>query len=59
MLKGRHLTGWMSIVQDIKNAGAEYVDEEVVVDNNLVSSRKPADIPAFIREALAMLAKQV
>jgi protease I len=59
VLKGRHLTGWMSIVQDIKNAGAEYVDEEVVVDNNLVSSRKPADIPAFIREALAMLAKQV
>jgi len=59
VLKGRHLTGWMSIVQDIKNAGAEYVDEDVVVDSNLVSSRKPADIPAFIRETLAMLAKQV
>jgi protease I len=58
VVKGRRLTGWMSIVQDIKNAGAEYVDAEVVVDRNLVSSRKPADIPAFVREALAMLAKQ-
>lgn len=58
VVKGRRLTGWMSIVQDIKNAGAEYVDAEVVVDNNLISSRKPADIPAFVREALAMLARQ-
>lgn len=59
VLKGRRVTGWTSIVQDVKNAGAEYVDAEVVVDKNLVSSRKPADIPAFVREALAMLAKQV
>ena len=58
VLKGRRVTGWMSIVQDIKNAGAEYVDAEVVVDKNLVSSRKPEDIPAFVREALAMLAKK-
>ncbi len=58
VLKGRRVTGWMSIVQDIRNAGAEYVDAEVVVDKNLVSSRKPDDIPAFVREALAMLAKQ-
>ena len=56
VLKGRRVTGWMSIVQDIKNAGAEYVDAEVVVDKNLVSSRKPDDIPAFVREALTMLA---
>jgi protease I len=56
VLKGRRVTGWMSIVQDIKNAGAEYVDDEVVVDKNLISSRMPDDIPAFIREALAMLA---
>ena len=56
VLKGRRVTGWMSIVQDIKNAGAEYVDAEVVVDKNLVSSRKPDDIPAFVREALAKLA---
>ncbi|HZK30164.1 MAG TPA: type 1 glutamine amidotransferase domain-containing protein [Methanoregula sp.] len=58
VLKGRRVTGWMSIVQDIKNAGAEYVDAEVVVDKNLVSSRKPADIPAFVREALVVLAKK-
>ena len=58
VLKGRRVTGWMSIVQDIKNAGAEYVDAEVVVDRNLVSSRKPDDIPAFVRESLALLAKK-
>ncbi|MFZ0005749.1 MAG: type 1 glutamine amidotransferase domain-containing protein [Methanoregula sp.] len=55
VLKGRRVAAWMSLVQDIKNAGAEYVDKEVVVDGNLVSSRKPADIPAFIHEALAKL----
>jgi protease I len=55
VLKGRRVTGWMSLVQDIRNAGAEYIDKEVVVDGNLVSSRKPADIPAFIRESLAKL----
>jgi len=45
----------MSLVQDIKNAGAQYIDEEVVIDGNLVSSRKPADIPAFVRESLKKL----
>jgi protease I len=55
LLKGRRVTGWMSIIQDIKNAGAEYVDAEVVVDRNLVSSRKPEDLPAFIRESLRLL----
>ncbi len=55
VLKGRRVTGWKSIIQDIKNAGAEYVDEEVVVDKNLVSSRKPEDIPAFVKAALGML----
>ncbi|HUH78839.1 MAG TPA: type 1 glutamine amidotransferase domain-containing protein [Methanoregula sp.] len=58
LLKGRWVTGWKSIVQDIKNAGAEYVDKDVVVDRNLVSSRMPADIPAFIRESLALLARK-
>ena len=57
VLKGRRVTGWKSIVQDIKNAGAEYIDEAVVVDRNLVSSRKPEDIPAFINAALEMLRK--
>ncbi|HDR73613.1 MAG TPA: type 1 glutamine amidotransferase [Methanoculleus sp.] len=55
VLEGRRITGYASIVQDIKNAGAEYVDEEVVVDGNLVSSRGPADLPAFIRTMLEIL----
>ncbi len=55
VLKGRKATGWKSIIQDIKNAGAEYVEAEVVVDRNLVTSRKPDDIPAFSRAALKML----
>ena len=55
MLGGRRVTGWKSIVQDIKNAGAEYVDAEVVVDGNLVTSRRPEDIPAFSKAALEML----
>ncbi len=55
VLKGRKITGWKSIIQDIKNAGAEFIDKEVVVDKNLVSSRHPGDIPAFIRESLKKL----
>lgn len=52
VLEGRRVTGWRSIVQDLRNAGADYVDAEVVVDGNLVTSRQPADIPAFVRESL-------
>ncbi len=55
VLKGRRFTGYKSIAQDIKNAGAEFVDQQVVVDGNLVSSRNPGDIPAFIEESLKML----
>jgi protease I len=55
VLKGRRVTGWKSIIQDIKNAGAEYVDAEVVEDGNLISSRSPPDIPAFVRAALKKL----
>jgi protease I len=55
VVKGRKVTGWKSIVQDIKNAGAEFVEAEVVVDGNLVTSRKPEDIPAFSKAALEML----
>ena len=49
VLKGRKITGWKSLVQDIKNAGAEFIDQEVVEDGNLISSRSPRDLPAFIR----------
>ncbi len=55
VLQGRKATGWKSIIQDIKNAGAEFIDQEVVEDGNLVSSRSPADLPAFIRTCLKKL----
>ena len=47
--RGRRIASWPSLKTDLRNAGAEWVDEEVVVDGNLVSSRKPDDIPAFNR----------
>ena len=47
MVEGRTLTSWPSIRTDLRNAGANVVDEEVVVDDGLVTSRKPDDIPAF------------
>jgi len=47
--RGRRIASWPSLRTDLRNAGAEWVDEEVVVDHNLVSSRKPDDIPAFNR----------
>jgi protease I len=50
VLKGRKITSWPSLKTDLLNAGASWVDEEVVVDKGLVSSRKPADIPAFSRK---------
>jgi protease I len=55
LLKGRRITGWKSIIQDIKNAGAEYIDQEVVEDGNFISSRYPADLPAFIKASLDKL----
>jgi protease I len=55
VLRGRRITGYTSIIQDIKNAGAEFVDEAVVEDGNLLSSRNPGDIPAFIEASLKKL----
>lgn len=54
--RGHRMTSWPSLKTDLKNAGAEWVDEEVVVDKNLVTSRKPDDIPAFNRELLKLFA---
>ena len=45
--RGRKIASWPSLKTDLRNAGAEWVDREVVLDRNLVSSRKPDDIPAF------------
>lgn len=55
MLMGRKVTGYRSIIQDIKNAGAEFVDAPVVEDANLISSRNPGDLPAFIEASLRRL----
>ncbi len=55
-LRGKRVTSWPSLKTDLKNAGAEWVDKDVVVDELLVTSRKPDDLPAFNREFLALLA---
>ncbi len=55
VVDGRRMTSWPSVRTDLENAGADVVDEEVVVDGNLVTSRKPADIPAFNKAILAAL----
>ena len=55
VLKGRKATGWKTIAVDIKNTGADYMDKEVVEDGNLITSRQPSDIPAFVKACLAML----
>ena len=53
--RGRRMTAWKTIQGDLNKAGADVVDQEVVVDSNLVTSRQPSDIPAFIRESLKVL----
>jgi len=58
VLTGRKLTSWPTIQDDIRNAGGVWVDEEVVLDQNLVTSRGPQDLPAFNREMIALFAKQ-
>jgi protease I len=50
VVRGRKVTSWPSLRTDIQNAGGEWVDEEVVVDNGLVTSRKPDDLPAFTKK---------
>ena len=50
VVRGKRLTSWPTLETDIRNAGGDWVDDEVVVDGNLVTSRKPDDIPAFTRE---------
>ena len=52
VVRGRRVTSWPTLETDIRNAGGDWVDEEVVVDTNIVTSRKPDDIPAFNREML-------
>jgi protease I len=55
LLKGRHATCYRSVAPEMRDAGAVYEDKEVVVDGNLVTSRQPADLPAFLRETMKQL----
>lgn len=57
VVQGRRMTSWPAIQSDLKNAGAEWVDEEVVCDGGLVTSRKPDDIPAFNAKMIEEFAK--
>jgi protease I len=59
VVRGRTLTSWPSLQTDLRNAGAEWVDEEVVVDSGLVSSRKPDDLPAFCAKVVEEIAEGV
>jgi protease I len=57
--RGHRMTSWPSLKTDLTNAGAQWVDEEVVVDGQLVTSRKPSDIPAFNREITRLIGEVV
>lgn len=59
MLKGRRMTSYPSIKSDLINAGADWVDDEVVVDQGLVTSRKPSDIPAFNKKMIEEFAEGI
>lgn len=56
-VEGRTMTSWPSLETDLKNAGAKWVDKEVVVDQGLVTSRKPDDIPAFCKKLIEEIAE--
>ncbi|MFB0527432.1 MAG: type 1 glutamine amidotransferase domain-containing protein, partial [bacterium] len=57
IVKGKKVTGFNAIKDDLVNAGGKFIDKEVVVDGNLVTSRKPYDLPAFCREILRKIKK--
>ncbi|MBS7655462.1 type 1 glutamine amidotransferase [Candidatus Bathyarchaeota archaeon] len=57
VIKGRKVTGYKSISTDLKNAGAKFIDEPVVVDGNIITSRKPDDLPYFCKEILNALTR--
>jgi protease I len=59
LVKGHTMTSWPTVQDDIRNAGGQWVDKEVVRDKNWVSSRKPDDIPAFNREMISLFAEGV
>jgi protease I len=59
VVRGKQLTSWPSLQTDIRNAGGEWVDKEVVVDGNLITSRNPDDLPAFNGQLLEAVAHGV
>jgi protease I len=59
VVRGKTVTSWASLRKDLENAGAKWVDQEVVTDNGLVTSRKPDDIPAFNRKMIEEFAEGV
>ncbi len=58
LVRGRTLTAWPTVQGDLRHAGCRVVDDEVVVDGNLVTSRSPADLDAFVRTSLSMLGER-
>ena len=56
LLAGRQATCYRTVAEELRDAGANYLDQEVVVDGRLVTSRQPADLPAFMRELMRLLA---
>ncbi len=57
VLRGKTVTGFFAIKDDLENAGAKFVDAEVIVDGNLITSRKPEDLPMFLTEIIKLLEK--
>lgn len=55
LVDGKNITSWPSLKDDIRNAGGDWIDEEVVLDGNIISSRKPDDLPAFNEKLIAAL----
>jgi len=57
-VRGRQVTSWPSLKTDLRNAGGKWTDQEVIADGNIVTSRKPADIPAFNRKTIEVFSRQ-
>ena len=58
IVKGRKMTSWPSLQDDVRNAGGTWVDEQVVEDGNFITSRKPDDLPAFNKKLIAQLSER-
>jgi protease I len=58
LIKGRHATSYKTVAKEMKDAGVLYEDKEVIVDGNLITSRQPSDLPAFMREIMKKIRKK-